>query len=468
MVLLAATLGLASADTAMVGATAAGLERAFGIGTVQIGLLATVTSAVSAVATVPAGMLVDRGHDRSHILGVAAALWSVALAIGGAATSYHMLLLSRVGLGIMSAVAGPAVASMTGSYFSLGRRGSAYGVLLAGELVGAGAGLLTGGILSSVTTWRSGWFLLAAVGMGAAVAIWRLLPDPGITDAADAHDQSRPTDRQIDRQTATRGARASLPEPDPARVLRRDPTRMPSWSAIRYLLSIRSNVVLILASSLGYFFFAGLRTFSFLLLRSHYHLDSLAVVAVVAVIGLAAIGGVVVGGRFGDGLLRSGMPAGRMLVAGVGFVSTAILMSLALAFATIWAAVVPFALAMAGLGAANPSLDAARLDVVVPGLRGRAEGLRTVCRSVGEAAAPLTMGLIASALGATSLRARTGTTTTGSALAVTFLLAQGLLLCAGLLILVLGRRSYPGDVAAAIASATRHGEAVRDPQVGIE
>jgi hypothetical protein len=44
------------------------------------------------------------------------------------------------------------------------------------------------------------------------------------------------------------------------------------------------------------------------------------------------------------------------------------------------------------LSAQNPPLDAARLDVVVPLLWGRAEGIRTFFRTLAQAGAPVAFG----------------------------------------------------------------------------
>ncbi|MGB0094183.1 MAG: hypothetical protein WBP81_16840 [Solirubrobacteraceae bacterium] len=43
--------------------------------------------------------------------------------------------------------------------------------------------------------------------------------------------------------------------------------------AVRYILSVPTNVLLIIGSSLGYFFFAGIQTFALLFVRGHYHVD---------------------------------------------------------------------------------------------------------------------------------------------------------------------------------------------------
>src|SRR5207245_11083668 len=47
------------------------------------------------------------------------------------------------------------------------------------------------------------------------------------------------------------------------------------------------------------------------------------------------------------------------------------------------------------LSAANPPLDAARLDIMPAGLWGRAESTRTVLRSLAQALAPLVFGGLA-------------------------------------------------------------------------
>jgi predicted MFS family arabinose efflux permease len=399
--------------------------------------------------------------DRSHLLAVAVVLWSAALAVGGAAPTFRLLILSRIALGVLSAVAGPAVSSMSGSIFPLGQRGSAYGVLLAGELVGAGVGLICGGIVASLVSWRGAWFLLAFLGACLAILLWRFLPDPGAGDAAEAPD---PETTEI----APRSVLRALPSPDVDKVLHGDPSERSVWWAIRYVLSIRSNQVLILASTMGYFFFAALRTFAFLLLQSRYGLNSFGVIVVLTVVGATALCGVVAGGRLSDTLMRRGRVDGRPWLVAVTLFGTAVGLCLALASDNIWLALAPLALATAAMGATNPPLDAARLDIVVSRMRGRAEGVRTVCRAFGESTSPLVLGAMATALGATSVNSRKGTATTGQALALTFIITQALVVVAAALVFVYGRRRYPRDVATAIASELSARSWEVEPQSGIE
>jgi sugar phosphate permease len=84
-------------------------------------------------------------------------------------------------------------------------------------------------------------------------------------------------------------------------------------------------------------------------------------------------------------------------------------------------------------------LEAARLDIVPAGLWGRAEGVRTVLRLVGEAAAPLLFGIVADDFG--------GRAGTGIGLRNAFLIMLIPLALNGLILLT-GRRRYLADAGA--------------------
>src|SRR5438874_13307786 len=112
VVLFACVLALESADLATVGAAAPELEGAFHISNTQLGLLAAISTMVGAVATVPIGALTDRVR-RVSLLAGAVALWGAAMVLSAAAQGYTWLLLSRLGLGAVTAAAGPTIASLT-------------------------------------------------------------------------------------------------------------------------------------------------------------------------------------------------------------------------------------------------------------------------------------------------------------------------------------------------------------------
>ena len=114
------------------------------------------------------------------------------------------------------------------------------------------------------------------------------------------------------------------------------------------------------------------------------------------------------------------------------------------------------------MSAANPPLDAARLDIMPAGLWGRAEGVRTFLRSLAQALAPLVFGglaaLIAGIAAVHETQAPIGTKYIGPVspseargLEIAFLMLL-VALVAGGIALLRARHTYPRDVATAAAS----------------
>ena len=271
--LLACVLGLQSADNATVGAIAAPLSADLGIGNTQIGLLLTLTTGIGALSTLPVGMLVDRVH-RVHLLTGAIVVWSIAMAVSGFADSYVMLLFTRLALGAVIATASPVVASLIGDFFGAGERGRIYGYILLGELIGSGLGLVVSGSVAGANSWRASFIVLSVPGLALAWGVHRLLPEPvrgGHSLAVEGDGDADPApDDEVG--LVEKAQRAQGTTPHKSLVLTMDPATMSMHDAVRYVLSIRTNVVLIVASSLAYFFFTGLQTFAVEFLRGRFGL----------------------------------------------------------------------------------------------------------------------------------------------------------------------------------------------------
>lgn len=176
IVLLAAVLGLQGADTATIGSVAVPLSRSFDIGNARIGLIVTVTTVVGALVTLPAGVLMDRTR-RVRLLAGSVSVWTVAMVASGLAPSYSALIAAQVALGVVLALATPAVTSLTGDLFPTAERGKIYGYILTGELAGAGIGVAVSGSLAAVS-WRAAFVVFAVPSLALAVGLWRLLPEP--------------------------------------------------------------------------------------------------------------------------------------------------------------------------------------------------------------------------------------------------------------------------------------------------
>jgi MFS family permease len=455
VLMLAAVLGLNGADTATISAVTSNLERAFHIGNTQIGLLLSVVAVAGAVCTLPFGVLTDR-TKRTRLLSITVFTWAIAVLLSGAAESYPWLIVVRAFLGLTSAAAGPAIASLTGDYFPPGQRGRMYGLIIGGELVGTGIGFVVSGDISSVLSWRFAIWWLALPSLALAWAVHKL-PEPargGQSQQADQGDSGR--DDLAEQAVERAGAQAA-----PELVLHADPARRPLWWAVRYVLRVRTNVVIIVASSLGYFYFAGLRSFALIYAMSHYGLSKPVADSLVLVVGAGALGGVFFGGRLSDRLLRRGYVNARILIPAVCLLAIGPVIAPAIAVRSAFIAVPVLTVGAVLLGAPNPPMDAARLDIMPSRLWGRAEAIRTMLRTLGEAAAPTLFGYVSQyvfATGAGASSASSGTAANTGGLEYTFLIFLVPLVVAGLLGL-LALRSYPRDVATAQASEAAIGDA---------
>jgi MFS family permease len=461
---LACVLALDTADVATIGAVAGKLESALSISNTELGLIAALPSFMSAVATMPIGVLADR-VSRTRLITFGIVAWSVAEALSGAATGWVMLLLIRLVVGIGTSTAGPPLASLVGDYFPARDRGRIWGLILTGELIGGGFGFLVAGEVASFASWRWAFIALAVPGIAVAYAVWRWLPEParggagrlqpGATEiiAADRADPGQNSDEFAESEAQEEVEKQGV-APEDQLILHKDPQHMSLWRASVYVLRVRTNLVLIVASALGYFYFQGVQTFGIVLIRGRYGLSHGAATAVLAGIGLAAVVGVVGGGAVADRLLSRGYVNSRIAVGGVAFVAASLLFVPGLLFDNIAPAIAFYAGAGIAFGARNAPLDAARLDVIHHRLWGRAEGVRTLLRRVMSAAAPIAFGAIADRLAsghAVPGAHGFGASASARGLYLTFLILLVTLACGGLLTFV-ALKTYARDVATALAS----------------
>ena len=181
-------------------------------------------------------------------------------------------------------------------------------------------------------------------------------------------------------------------KPNPDLVLTEDPAICRWPRAVRYILSIPTNVHLIISSSLGYFYFSGLSTFALLFVRGHYHVNQATAEVVLAALVGGAMIGTLLSGRITDTMVRRGFVEARVWVPALCYLGAAALLIPGVLGSHLTPALW-FDVAGASLiSAANPPLDAARLDIMPAGLWGRAESVRTFLRSLAQALAPLVFG----------------------------------------------------------------------------
>ena len=147
------------------------------VGNAGIGLLVTVSSLVGALTALPCGVLADR-MSRTGLLSISIMVWGAAELLSAFSTSFAMLLGTRLALGAVMATGGPTVASLTGDLFPARERTRIYGLILTGELLGGGAGVLLAGDIGAAVSWRVGLAILAIPSVVLAWAIRRYFPEP--------------------------------------------------------------------------------------------------------------------------------------------------------------------------------------------------------------------------------------------------------------------------------------------------
>lgn len=460
IMLLTAVLALSGADTGTISAASSNLERAFRVSNTGIGILLSVVMLTGAAGTVPAGVLTDK-VNRTRLLAASIGFWAAATIASALATSFTWLLAARVVLGIVTATAGPVVASLTGDYFPPAKRGRVWGWILSGEVLGLGLGVVISGNLAAAISWRTAIAWPALPALLLAFAMLRL-PEPRrsgggkfYADVAAAGGAQQvpsppagspvPADSSaadlcwVDELAEQRHIR-----PYPSLVLHSDPADRSLWWAVGYVLRVRTNLVIILASALAYFYLSGVTGFALLYVQRHYQVSQSAATLVTVAVGAGTVAGILVGGRASDWLLCRGTLNARILVPMAALLASMPFLALGFSSGPLSAAVPLLVTGAFFLGSANPPGDAARLDIIHPHLWGRAEGIRTVLRTLLQAAAPVVFGFASEHLPGASSRGESG-------LEHTFVLFLAVLVLATLAILP-ALRTYPRDVATADAS----------------
>ena len=413
-------------------------------------------------------------------------LWSAT------ASSFGQLLLTRACLGAVTAAAGPVVASLVGDWFPGAERGRIYGFILTGELVGAGVGFAVTGDIAALS-WRAAFVILALPAFVLAWFIFKvpeparggsgaLQPEPPVGPAPPGQPEADPPGQPeadppgqpeadpagqpeadpagqpeagpagqpgtAGPEHAAAGHPAAAPPPDPASLARSkgiqpDPRLtglanrgMGFIASVRYVLAVRTNVVLIISSACGYYFLTGVQTFGTEFVSGQYRVTQVFANLLLLVVGAGAVVGVLVASP-SDMMLRRGHLDARITVAAIAATATTVLFIPALVTHSILAALPYVVLAGATLAAQNPPIDAARLDIMPSWLWGRAEGIRTFLRTAAQALAPVLFGAVSGLFGG-------GT----SGLRTTFAIML-LPLAASAFFLFHARRSYPSDLVTA-------------------
>ncbi len=128
------------------------------------GLLGTAFFVTYMLAAPALGWLSDR-FSRWIIIGVAVLLWSLASGASGLATTFGMLLFTRVLVGIGEGGYGPAAPTVLADLFPLAIRGRILSAFCAAIPVGGALGYVLGGLIGSHWGWRWAFYVVTPPGL---------------------------------------------------------------------------------------------------------------------------------------------------------------------------------------------------------------------------------------------------------------------------------------------------------------
>ncbi|HWE56558.1 MAG TPA: MFS transporter [Acidimicrobiales bacterium] len=382
-------------DQFIVRGTSNQIEKAFGVGDFSIAVLFSAFILVNGIVTMPASYVADR-WNRTRVMGVTIAVWSVLSALGGfvPVSAFALLVVLRGALGFGQAVSDPSGASLIADYYPLEKRGRAFSIQQCLFYVGVGLGLAIGSAIGTHFGhygWRIAFVVSIVPGLLIAAAC-RRLPEPrrGTSDRAHVTgDQTIEMAEEAPEPLFPAGIRQFIR--DMLSGLRADVRTILAIPTMRYSLVGVSSIL---------FTVSAVSTWMPTLYERQFHLhQSSANLAFGALIVCAGIPGTVVGGALADRWVNR-FAGARMVIPGVCIGVSGVLFLISFIPLPFWASYVLQLSAMLAATASVPALRAGLTDAIPANLRGTGFGAFNMASVIfGSAAAPLVMSGLADQFG---------------------------------------------------------------------
>ncbi len=373
LVLLTAVYTINVSDQFLLSSMFPLLKREFGLSDTALGILSGSYLISVTLGTVPFGALADH-YSRTRIIAWGTAFWGITMIFTGMASGFIMLLLGRMVLGLWDPCDNPTSQSLLADYYPVNQRSKVMGIYQMGQLTGFFL-LPIGGLMGQAWGWRATFFFFALPAFAVALLSWRL-PEPvrGIQER-----------------------RHQRLEADESTVIASRYQNVTVVDAYKVILRCRSYTASLVSSAVGSLFFGGIGVWTPTFLIRYHDLDVAEATTALSLVAVGGLVGVLTAGNLADFLTHSGYTSARIGVAGI-----ARLISAPLFIAAFLVGYTPLMLLLLSFGAlflvaAIPPLNAARVDVLHPDLRGRGTSLDAVTQSLASAASPVIYGIIADA-----------------------------------------------------------------------
>jgi MFS family permease len=152
-------------DRQIVGILAVPIKTELHLSDSQLGLMGGLAFALFyTFLGIPIARLADR-VSRTGIMTAALALWSLMTAVCGLTHSFAQLFLARLGVGVGEAGGVAPAYSLICDYFPPKERARALSVYSFGIPLGSAAGIVLGGFITSLMSWRMAFFIVGLAGL---------------------------------------------------------------------------------------------------------------------------------------------------------------------------------------------------------------------------------------------------------------------------------------------------------------
>ena len=148
-------------DRNVTGALAEPVRKEFHLSDTQIGFLGSIFIWLYALVGVPLGSIADR-WSRKKLLAGGIVIWSLLTGLAALATTYGMLLGSRLGFAVGEAAVAPTATSWIGDLFPASKRAAPLALFMIGVPLGGAFAFFFSGPVAQAFGWRAAMVVAAA------------------------------------------------------------------------------------------------------------------------------------------------------------------------------------------------------------------------------------------------------------------------------------------------------------------